>query len=812
MRWLPIWLWIVPVLCSSGQKMPAEITEDVVTEFGVYHPVLVEYTPAVPEFRPLPDFSNVSNFNLFHFTQGEEEALLKHHFTVRYSWFKQMYDVYVECNWNGIPIFVTTDAVLHIYHVLFDQMLAQIEAVCFMDSLKVLTQSLIQATEALRENATSFQAQKALLYNLAFLHVADQLLGRDPKPVPVEVDSLVSAELDLILNRHDDFYYSPIFGNFSMLDYSQCIPRGHYTKTEDYKAYFRTMMWYGWTIFTMEPLFFGDLARRHTLQALLLVQSLYREPRLFRVWDTIYQPTVFFVGKTDDPNVMQYLDIANRIYGPDFLSLSPDALADSLKLEAFMEQAQRLPGPKIPNYQFPSGFPYKGFRFMGQRFMLDSYLFANLVNPGYRHFPRGLDVMASLGSDRAWTLLDSVYQDTLHFSRLREFQEEFAGFPASTWAQNLYWNWLYCLVPLLVDKGPGYPFFMQTLAWRDRELLTSLASWGELRHDTILYAKQSLTPTGDHPGPLPPPRNYVEPNPVLYARLSALVRYTRDGLHARNLLFQPYEEKLALFETMLHFFKNVAKKELENDPLTYEESALILGFGDAMKELVSGSGDPEKPWETLADDMAVIADVHTDHNSRQCLEEGVGYPLEIDVLVYENGEARICRGALFSYYEFTQPIAERLTDEAWREMLVSDKPPEMVKWVSSFIPQDISRPKPLDKWTREIAYPHQFNSVLPARRDMRAHGFRLVGVYPNPFNPSVTIRFEISRAVPVKVFIFDLAGKKIRTMEKGVLGVGGHEVMWDGLDYLGQQVPSGVYLVQVYAGGIFEVEKVTFMK
>ncbi len=100
-----------------------------------------------------------------------------------------MYDVYVASNWAGIPILVTSDAVLHIYHVLYDQMLAQIEAVCFIDTLDVLSKRMIEATEELQRQTYSPLAQEAVLRYLAFLYMADQLFGRNTKPVLSEVDT-----------------------------------------------------------------------------------------------------------------------------------------------------------------------------------------------------------------------------------------------------------------------------------------------------------------------------------------------------------------------------------------------------------------------------------------------------------------------------------------------------------------------------------------------------------------------------------------------------------------------------------------------
>ena len=76
-----------------------------------------------------------------------------------------------------------------------------------------------------------------------------------------------------------------------------------------------------------------------------------------------------------------------------------------------------------------------------------------------------------------------------------------APIPAADWAQNLYWNWLYTLLPLLEPKGEGWPVFMQNQAWTDKSLNTALGSWAELRHDTILYAKQSETEKSIPPVP-----------------------------------------------------------------------------------------------------------------------------------------------------------------------------------------------------------------------------------------------------------------------------------------------------------------------
>ncbi|HDP67532.1 MAG TPA: DUF3160 domain-containing protein [Candidatus Marinimicrobia bacterium] len=362
----------------------------------------------------------------------------------------------------------------------------------------------------------------------------------------------------------------------------------------------------------------------------------------------------------------------------------------------------------------------KGFRLMGHRFIPDSYMFQQLVYDKVkfhygsgepftlvqsiagpiRGFPRGLDVMTVLRSLEAeeiiWTEGDADYQ--LYDEQLEALKREFAALDGAVWVQNLYWNWLYCLMPLLEAKGEGYPAFMQKAAWTLKQLYAALASWAELRHDTILYAKQSYTSfaTGI---PDPPSRTYgyVEPNPHLYARLASLANLMRSGLNNKELLLEEFNSKLVNFESLLLGLKNIAEKELTQKALLAEEIDLIWTIGERLENLITFSDDlAGSICDETDEGMAVVADVHTDSNSEKVLEEGVGYPFEIYVAVNVQDKIVLTRGAGFSYYEFKHPMADRLTDEAWQAMLVSETPPEIPSWTSSFIDrnQDFSIPEP----------------------------------------------------------------------------------------------------------------------
>ena len=78
--------------------------------------------------------------------------------------------------------------------------------------------------------------------------------------------------------------------------------------------------------------------------------------------------------------------------------------------------------------------------------------------------------------------------------------------------------------------------------------------------------------------------------------------------------------------------------------------------------------------------------MHTDTNTQQVLEEGVGY-VDLILVAYKNfnGNIQIGVGPVFSYYEFKQEMDNRLTDEEWKQMLIDDQAPDRPTWTESFI-------------------------------------------------------------------------------------------------------------------------------
>ncbi len=90
--------------------------------------------------------------------------------------------------------------------------------------------------------------------------------------------------------------------------------------------------------------------------------------------------------------------------------------------------------------------------------------------------------------------------------------------------------------------------------------------------------------------------------------------------------------------------------------------------------------------------------------------------------------------------------------------------------------------------------------------------FTLRSNYPNPFNPTTEIRFDVSRPGPVRLAVYDLLGREVRTLVDGFRAAGAHTVVWDGRSDAGETVASGVYLYRMAAGGFTESRMMVLMK
>ncbi|MDY9924999.1 DUF3160 domain-containing protein [Methanosarcina sp.] len=616
-----------------------------------------------------------------------------------------------------VPIFITSDSLLHLYHIQFDETLIRVEEEEFYDELWKLDKALLEASiedydEAKENNSSSKEVTEAARRNVAYFAVSLSLLKEKPDPnrikvkssrvmgseeynfeIPSFVKEEVEAELALIEAQKEGM--SPIF-KYSE-DYSQYAPRGHYTSSEELERFFRAMIWHGRIsmllqsdMITPEGSTAGELAaedpeeeeeeaRIQTMQALLISDHFDRDKNLRDRWDRIYGVTAFYVGFSDDLGPYEYAKALDTVFGDDREKIS----FDNENLTALTTELERYKSPKI--YSGTGELIYagsetenktleatKGFRFMGQRYTPDSYILQKLNPPA-------LNIMDLLGSKRAKEHLKNlgISGDEEYKSRHLSLENEFGAFDEDDWNKNLYWAQLYALKPLLVSYPEGYPTFMQTEAWEDKQLNAALASWTELRHDTILYAKQArFTGAYTKPPEEKPVQGYVEPVPEFYARMLALTKMAHTGLAEMEVLDEKSDKDFTTLENTLEKLLEISIKELENKELTDEEYEFIRNFGQNIAPMIENIDED-------AQSSVMVADVYTDREGR-ILEEGTG-KLDLIVIAYKQPDGRIVLGAgpVMSYYEFWQPPGERLTDEEWEEMLANN-PPEKPEWVNFF--------------------------------------------------------------------------------------------------------------------------------
>jgi hypothetical protein len=659
---------------------------------GIFSTTLPEISIQVNASRyALPvNLSEVEGYNelknWLQITSEQEQLLSQNGFvTLRVNIYETetLADFYEFALSAGKPIVITTDAVLHTYHVLFDETLKRIEMNEFIDSLNNTIRSLLEKTEEETQSLAETPLKGASKINLMYLEVAHALI--DPSFTPLTIEA--QKELQLI-SDHNCTAESPIFGYKE--DYTQYVPRGHYTENEQLKAYFKTMTWFGRMRFAL--LTDGIINVEQTRAGILLTWIVTNDTNIYKAWQRIYEITKFFVGASDDLTFEDYLSVLNgkevtlknQIYDENTVADVAQELLNRNRAKILGTYAETYPWlPQEGELQRILN-ETAGLRFMGQRFIPDSYMFQQLVFPQVgswafpRLFPKGLDVSAVMGSNLAKQILDeteAAYEN--YTQQMEKLKGEFSSLSVTNWTRNLYWSWLYTANTTLVEipLEPKYPTFMTTQAWGYEKLQTFMGTWTELRHDTILYAKQSVTPIYT----ITPPSNtaYVEPYPETYRRLIGLINMTINGLTQLQLLQSDINTSLTSFINVSELFLDASILELEGKSLNESMQQQIRAAAKTISAILSIATEK-------AQQAAIVADVHTDLNTGEVLEEALG-KFNVLIIVYADADGKLYAGAgpVYNYFEFTQPMRQRLTDEMWRQMLAAS-PPAPPEWTNNF--------------------------------------------------------------------------------------------------------------------------------
>ncbi|MBN2500381.1 MAG: DUF3160 domain-containing protein [Anaerolineales bacterium] len=652
--------------------------------------------------------SQVANVEVLANLTSEQQAfLVKNGFVILHSQEVQFGDIRAEtAKRNGQPYYLTTDAAFHALHLLFDDLLKSLEREHFRPQMIAITQAALDQVAADYPSAANTSLAGDMEQSLAYLSVALKLFDSEAEIDPAVAD-IVAQQVEQIIAA-DGRAKSALFPNFED-DYGAYKPVGHYAGDPDLEAYFRGMTWYGRMHFLLQnpddPNFVPS--RLPLIITLALRRAQVDGQPAADVWAEMHKTLTFVVGPSDDAGPLEYGILMDAVYGDN---PGVDDLADETLWQEFLSRSDQLPAPEINSLFVVSTVdlePTKGWRFMGQRFTLDGMILQNVIfdrvepkpDNTRREFPSGLDVMAAFGSQPA--LLELENQGVTEFpnysEQLEMMQQAVQAQPASQWLGRFYDSWLYAFFPVIQAKDAAYPAYMQTSAWGYKDLNAALGSWAELKHDTVLYTKMPERAGGGGPPMSGPAPSYVEPNPEAFYRMAYMASSLSCGLQNRVLYMpciledttggylgyaDPYPYIMAMGALGARFEElgDIAAKELAGQPLDADDTYTITSCL-GMQECVNTDTVYNQPNSEMPK-VPVIAAVSGSDDS--VLEVGVGGVDRIYVVVPLEGRWEVAQGGVFSYYEFTQPRDQRLTDDEWRAKLAAGEV-ELPSWASNLV-------------------------------------------------------------------------------------------------------------------------------
>jgi hypothetical protein len=606
-----------------------------------------------------------------------------------------------------LPLYVSADSILYALHRSYDAMLRTLEETTLIARLETLLQGLRTRLPATKVDRISSDATKDVDLYLA---VALALLeGKAAAPVAGADAAEIATWVGKASSDNGTWEAATIFGQVRQVDFSQFKPRGHYTRSDALKNYFRAMIWLGRTEFRLiETLEDGrQVFRRRQMEGALLVRALV-DTGAAAQWKSIDDVVRAFVGEPDDVTLPD-LDRLVTTDAPGLLAM-PDQTIAQLLLDGGYG-AQRISSQIMVNGLDQDTLPlHRAFLLFGQRYILDSNVFSNVVYDRVkkasvkRMMPNPLDVaFGALGNDAAVALLGPELTKYDYATKLADVRALGDGHGDAFWTSNLYNLWLSALRALSPAHDlrgavqAGLPSITATEPWSRRILNTQMASWAELRHDTILYSKQSYTgaPACDFPDA------YVDPYPAFWAKLADLAKQggaliiglgiTDSALAARMIgYFAKLEEVARLLGDMAERQRTgVAFNQAQLVFINQTVSIMPFGCGGSI---ASGwyPGLFFDQSEALNFDPTV-ADVHTQPADEgggkvgKVLHVATGKPRLMVVTVDGCSGPRAYTGLASAYFETITSDFKRLDDKEWASTLQAPTAVPEVPWMSDLV-------------------------------------------------------------------------------------------------------------------------------
>lgn len=527
---------------------------------------------------------------------------------------------------EGRPLLLTVDAAFEELHFAFAVALERAEEDAWSAELSAALDELRAATPA------GFAAD--------YLAVARALLHEDAAGLA----GAALAEYQKVTAAVEPEAVSPLHGYRE--DYTQYQPRGHYAKSPRLSAWFRTVAWLGRLGFPLEPskgLGLDEAGaalqaeRAHAVARLLAANpaAMARLARLETAWGR-------WLGPADDASLAGLAALATSTPAAFRVAVLSQAARPRVA-GSFAAEGETPPvSPKLlPQRLLPDALVLHALTFdrVGPLQGDGRPPTMSVTRDGrrVRGVPRGLDVVAALGSATA--------REELR----RSGDDRYEGYDPALAAISTELKRVLARpesLPARVLAAAGSAAFEAdpALAAPGLPVNAALGAWTLLRHDLLAYGKQSYTAAPRSMGVFG-----AEP-PELRVRVARAPR-----------TFQALADAAASLAGSLEEWQR-GEEAAPLRELAARLAALATHAGGALP------GPEAARWSAAwgraagRGPLAAVADVHTDGNSGQVLQVAVGGPAGIEATVDGVAHAAV----VFACFEFRQPVAERLTDEAWR--------------------------------------------------------------------------------------------------------------------------------------------------
>jgi hypothetical protein len=505
---------------------------------------------------------------------------------------------------------------------------------------------------------------------------------------------------------------------------------------------------------------------------------------------------------------------------------------------------------------------------MGQRFLIDSFVTGQVVWPFVpctppprgrcRLLPDPLDVLYCLGNDDALPLLQEEIETFEYAPNLSALRYIIDNQEPDVWQESLYNSWLQAIRTLAkTGRGENLPAFMRTGAWQQEKMNTQLAAWAEIRHDNLLYGKQSFS---GFPVSCSVPRTYVEPIPAFYEALEHFAGKAGSAFSGIPEMPESIPAFFSYMERTMTWLREIAEKELDGRPFTDEERAFLQavlykpevpceeGGAGWYRRLYFGAFALDEEPGLRRD--ALIADIHTDPGRpSRVLHVATGDPeLGVFVAAARGYPLTAYVGPVASYHEHVTYDFERLTDQEW-DQLYRNNPPARPDWTYVYLADRegairqggrllVAEPDSFEVWADSTGCPPDSASAPNDSIDNQQGGdpwdqqddpgenepetelklppahLTYLSIMPNPAprDVLVSLRLEGQDRVPVRLRVLDSRGAFTREIYDGWLSPQLTHFQWDCKDNSGRCVESGVYFLQVKIGNTETTRKITVVR